>query len=300
MTREFRLDGPPADSLLGFLSALGLLMTLTESRKEWNPRLAWNNMTCTLTVDSDAAYESDIASAAVDGIAEFGKNMKFPHSNLNIKLEEQSGLQEKMERVSVALGSDASGKKGKKEIAEPTPLCMMFGSGWQNFLDRVTLAVTVDDKGRAIDEIRTALFAKWTYSDTDSKFTFRWDPTEYRPHALRATDPTKEDISTVNGANRLAAVGFTACVCAPTRQGLSTALCDKGGMVWPLWDAPLSMAAVRVLITRPALKKMLSDDGDQEVLDEISSHGVSTVMKARLFWEGKFKNVSAAKPIDVV
>lgn len=331
MGKAFMLEGPPADSLLGFLATVGLLMVLDKTAG-WSPKLAWKDNTASLHVDSPNVTENDVVEAAIDGIAEFGKRMKFPFKNLKIKPGDQSELPKHVDPdIAAACGSDASDRKdGNDTIAEPTPLCMMFGSGHQNFLSRLTEAVTVSEseRPRAASQVREALFSKWKYKDTEPKIAFRWDPTEYRPHALRAVDPTKEIISTMNGANRLAAVGFTSFACAPTRRGLSATLCSKGDIVWPIWGSPLSMAAVRILMTHPSLKKMLPNDTKpgtrklqkalefngtsagrfsrqnqskkmQRVLEELNACGVHTVMKARLFWEGKYKNVSVANPMLV-
>ena len=308
MDKVFRLEGPPADSLLGFLATVGLIMVLDKTAG-WTPKLAWKDNTAHLHTSTPDATESDVVEAAVKGISEFGKIMKFPFKNLKIELDEQSELQDKVNPdIAVACGSDAADRKdGNKIIAEPTPLCMMFGSGHQNFLSRLTEAVTIDETEhpRAASQIRDALFSKWKYKDTEPKIAFRWDPTEYRPHALRAVDPTKEIISTMNGANRLAAVGFTSFACVPVRRRLSTTLCKKGHIAWPIWSHPLSVAALRVMMVHPSLKKMLPNDTKsrpknmQRALEELNACGVETVMKARLFWDGKYKNVSVAEPMTV-
>ena len=302
MGNVLRLEGPPADSLLGFLSTIGLVMVLEKSTK-WAPKLAWKNRTAHLYVNADSdVAEGDVVEAAVAGISEFSEIMKFKEKNLKITMDDQHELQNRLDpSIAAAFGSDAS-KRKNEDVAEPTPLCMMFGSGHQNFLPRLTAATTISkqDLAEAKNQVRESLFSKWMYKDTEPKIAFRWDPTEYRPHALRATDPTKEGANTMNGANRLAAVGFTSCMCAPTRRGLSTALCNKdGGIVWPIWSSPLSMAAIRVMMTHPALKKMLLKDVDQEVLYELGAYGINAVMEARLFWDGKYKNVTSAIPIAV-
>ena len=302
MDKVLRLEGPPADSLLGFLATIGLV-TVLEKATKWAPKLAWKDRIAHLCVDSDSSVtEGDVVEAAIDGISEFSEIMQFPVSNLKIELDKQRELQNSLDpSIAVALGSDAS-KRKNEEFAEPTPLCMMFGSGHQNFLPRLTEATTISkqDVEQARTQVRESLFSKWRYQDTEPKIAFRWDPTEYRPHALRATDPTKEKANTMNGANRLAAVGFTSCVCVPTRKGLSTALCGKdGGIVWPIWSSPLSAAAIRIMMTNPALKKMLQKDAGQDVLDDLEACGIDWVMRARLFWDGKYKNVTAATPIVV-
>src|SRR5260370_17580916 len=58
-----------------------------------------------------------------------------------------------------------------------------------------------------LDHIRRALFQPWDYSDPPP--FMRWDPNEYRPHALRADDPAKHrDRNNVRRANRLAIEGL--------------------------------------------------------------------------------------------
>ena len=302
MGKVLRLEGPPADSLLGFLSTIGLVMALEKTTK-WSPKLAWKDRTAHLCINSDSdVTDDDVVKAAVAGISKFSEIMKFPVSNLKIELDKQRELQNGLDpSIAVAFGSDAC-KRKNEDVAEPTPLCMMFGSGHQDFLPRLTAATTISKQelARATAQVHEALFSKWKYKDTEPKIAFRWDPTEYRPHALRATDPTKEKANTMNGANRLAAVGFTSCMCVPTRKGLSTALCGKdGGIVWPIWSSPLSMASIRIMMTYPVLKKMLKKDVDQDTLTKLDTCGINSVMKARLFWDGKYKNVTAAIPIAV-
>ena len=303
MGKVLRLDGPPADSLLGFLSTIGLVMVLEKSTK-WAPKLAWKNRTAHLYVDADSdVVESDVVEGAVTGISKFSDIMKFSEKNLKINMDKQRNLQNTLDpSIAAAFGSDAS-KRKNEDIAEPTPLCMMFGSGHQNFLPRLTAATTISkqDLPEAKKQVYESLFLKWMYKDTEPKIAFRWDPTEYRPHALRATDPTKEEANTMNGANRLAAVGFTSCMCVPTRRGLSTALCNKdGGIVWPIWSSPLSMASIRIMMTHPTLKKMLLKHVERDVLYELGAYGINSVMRARLFWDGKYKNVTAATPIAIL
>lgn len=302
MPSQFPLPGPPPDSLLGFLSLLGLLRTLGESRPEWRPRLSWKNLVPQLHLAVNAD-RNDVAVASVDGLAKFGAKLRFPEPNPGTEISEFTRWQKDMDPEAVtAVGSDACPKKNDKSKADTTPLCMMFGAGRQEFLARLEQATSVRESEmegvRA--EVTSALFAQWSYGDSVPKIAFRWDPTEYRPHALQSKDPKKELIQTVNGANRLAAVGFTAYECVPTTRGLATVSCLPGEAridvaLWPIWSEPLSLAAVKVAMGLPQVKKAAETKGDPVALEELQASGVRGIMRAALFWDGKFKNVRVAE-----
>lgn len=305
MSREFPLAGPPVDSLLGMLSLLGLLRSLEEARSDWKPTLSWKKGVPHLRVDGSPT-EEDVADAAVQGIEEFGKKLKFPAPDPGVDVGEFRKWQREMDPEAVAaIGSDACLKKDK-DVVETTVLCMMFGAGWQNFLSRLADATTVGDGGRSNvqKDISAALFSRWLYTDTIPKIAFRWDPTEYRPHALQSTDPKGDLVQTVNGANRLAAVGFTTYQCVPTRRGLSTVSCMAGGarrdyVMWPVCQDHLSLAALRILMRHPSIKVVASGKADLSARKALRSYGVGAVMKAEVFWDGKFKNVGRAEPLAV-
>ena len=302
MASQFPLPGPPPTSLLGFLSLLGLLRTLGESRPKWDPRLSWKNLVPQLHL-AENTDRNGVAEAAVCGLAQFGEKFRFPDPNPGVEIDEFRQWQEKMDPEAVtAVGSDACPKKNDKTKADTTPLCMMFGAGRQEFLARLEQATSVceSDREGVRAEVSDALFARWSYSDSLPKIAFRWDPTEYRPHALQSKDPKKEIIQTVNGANRLAAVGFTVYECVPTARGLSTVSCMPGEAridvaLWPIWSDPLSLTEVKVVMSLPQVKKAAGSAGDPASLEELQAYGINGIMRAALFWDGKFKNVRVAE-----
>lgn len=303
MPSDIPLPGPPANSLLGFLSLLGLLRSLEEEDTGWRPRLSWDGMVPRLHLDGQIG-RLDVADATARGIEKFGSRLRFPSANPGVGAEEFALWQDKLDPEAVgAIGSDACVKKNKDAV-ETTALCMMFGAGRQEFLPRLTLATAVDEENRlgVRKEVHDALFSRWLYRDTAPKIAFRWDPTEFRPHAMQDSDPKKDLVQTVNGANRLAAVGFTAYQCVPTGRGLATTSCMAGPArlyyaLWPVWIPPLSLAAIRVLLRLPSVTRSAGGAADGPTVRELRAYGVATVMRAELFWEGKFRNVRAAEPI---
>lgn len=305
MTSELMLPGPHAGSLLGFLSVLGLLRSLDAVEPGWQPMLSWKGQSPCLHTGVQVT-EQDVDNAAVRGIEEIGHTMKFPEPNPGVEVDKFSQWQRDMDaEVIGAIGSDACLKKDKDKV-ETTPLCMMFGSGHQEFLTRLGLATSVGHEGRQVvlEEVHRALFSPWRYTDTIPKIAMRWDPTEYHPHALQGKDPKSELIYTVNGANRLAAVGFISYQCVPTRRGLSAVSCMDGSgrssfVLWPVWPQPLSLAAIRTIMRHPSIKLVADNKDDLEARRALRAYGIGVVMKAKLFWDDKFKNVTPAEPVTM-
>ena len=296
------MPGPPPASLLGFLSLLGLLRSLGESEQAWSPRLSWDGLTPQLHLD-ESVDRADIAEAATGGLLKFGEKLRFPGPNPGVEISEMTQWQSTMDPEAVtAIGSDACTKKNDSAKADTTPLCMMYGAGHQEFLTRLGQATSLQESDRndLREEVHVTLFTRWSYGDMLPKISFRWDPAEYHPHALQGTDPKKDVIQTVNGANRLAAVGFTAYECVPTTRGLATVSCMPyrrrlDTVVWPIWSQPLSLAEIKIVMRLPQIKKAASEKNDHVALEELRAYGIDSVMRATLFWDGKFKNVRMAE-----
>jgi hypothetical protein len=121
----------------------------------------------------------------------------------------------------------------------------MFGQGHQHFLGRLARLAARDDPSNIAD-LSKALFKPWRYEDhTDGS---RWDPIEDRRYAHQFGNPSdgKNQIGTVTGANRLAAIGFAALTSVPGAAGLTTVgITGRRGerdICWPLPKFPTSLA----------------------------------------------------------
>ena len=329
MPSKFDLAGIEMHNLLGFLSLLGLLKTLEIARPRWYPCVEWPGISPQIQVAEDV-QEQDVSVAAVDGLIKLGKKMDFGSYQMKISLDEFKDIQNTLNPdILVALGSDGAlenergwkrkvregggkeneengkGDKKKKEKENeltPTPLCMMFGSGHQLFLSRLHNATSIGGERRSVEsEISAALFEEWNYKDKNSKIMFRWDPKEYRPHAYRNKDPSNSPSYTMNGANRLAAVGFTSYYCVPTNRGLATISCGKNSVLWPVWTPAISLASISSIMHHPDMSGLAaSNDPEKDNSGgKLKAYGVRCVMKADLFWDDKFKNVGVAKQIQL-
>lgn len=314
-----RLEGLEPDNLLAFMALLGLLRTLEEGRPEWHPRVSWTvnelPLRPALRVPKDVDHKT-IVQAAAEGLELLAQCHEFdglvdltlpPHDAAR-KLREitKSASQDWYTAdLWAALVSDAAVSRDGKKV-EPTPLCLMFGQGHQHFLERlksVPQQKTPPERGKGrskitvseTDCLREALFTSW--KRPDATHSFRWDPNEDVRYALRAHNPTdpKTKETTQHGANRLAAVGLSLLTVAPRRRAGEVKLTVLGGQressggflfQWPIWRAPISLAAIRALLSHPGL----------ESHSKLAVPGVVEVRQARRISTGKFMNFTRAEP----
>ena len=196
-----------------------------------------------------------------------------------------------------------------EEEMEPTPFCLMFGQGHEYFLERLVsvpqmLLPPPRREGRTRIEIsetdclREALFEGWKRPDLKPAApSFRWDPHEDVRYALRARNPSGDKKTTQHGANRLAAVGFSALTVFPKQRAGNLRLEVLGGsrdrkgnfiFTWPIWRHPASLASIRGLLSHPNL----SDPETCKVL------GIVECRRVRRISAGKYMNFTQATRPD--
>ena len=315
----YRLEGLEPDNLLAFMSTLGMLRSLEEAQPSWYPRVYWDIDTLPIRPVLSivgSAKEEEVLGAIAGGLErcagqhDFGslKDLKLSPKNAVKKLRDIAvGKNRYIADLWASLISDVVIHRNKKQV-EPTPLCLMFGQGHQHFLKRLASVPRLPvpparGRGRERKEIseleclREALFEKW--KRLDATFSFRWDPHEDVRYALRATNPTdpKTKETTQHGANRLAAVGFSALTVYPKQRFDSLQLRVLGGardrkgsfiFTWPIWRHSASLASIRSLLSHPNLD-------DQEVCKAL---GIIGRFQARRISAGKFMNFTRAVRLD--
>ena len=314
--QRHRLDGLHPDNLLAFMALLGLLRCLEEAEPSWLPRVAW-------TVDAPpvrpllclarAAARDEIVAAAAAGLNRLAerhdfaplKNLRLPQEAAAEKLRAAAEGDRYTASLWAALVSDAAVRERNKTTeAEPTPFCLMFGQGHQYFLERLSAVPRqrMPDRGprrsplyvSEAECLSDALFSTWARPDANP--SFRWDPHEDVRYAHRATDPTDQrtKVRTEHGANRLAAVGLAVLTVVPRRRAGEPRLEVLGGdrgadgsfsFSWPIWQDPISFAAVRALLGHPGL----DDTATRAAL------GVIGRRRTRRISTGKFMNFTPAE-----
>jgi hypothetical protein len=279
-----RLDGLEPDNLLAFLALLGLLRVFETARPDWRPRAAWDIEDPPLRpvlVIAEAVNEREICTAAAAAVSNLFAMIDFGTSN-DLKMEKGEATKT-LCRAAAGRSADAGGfiadfftalvsdavLDQEQTRLEPTPFAYP-SVATSNFL-RNAIAITKAElpakRGRdpsypsdTAECLAQALFSPW--QRRDRPVGLRWDPDEAKRHAYQWRAPTKDPPTTQHGANRLAIVGLSAVAAVPmivhNRPQLSVIGGDDGGdrfsFAWPIWRLPASLAAIRALLSSPALR----------------------------------------------
>jgi hypothetical protein len=327
-TSGHRLEGLEPDNLLAFLALLGLLRALESvdetcaKNDKLLPRAAWDIDTPPLRPIlflARAVTPEEVATTAAKGVEaiaatyDFGgeKDLKFPRKACRTLLQQEARAAcfDNRGRVDLfaALMSDAAIKDDKKGLIDPTPLCLISGSGHQHFLERLAVVTNQptpqkDKSGKktaftsAVRCLAATLFQPWSRAD-DLTSSFRWDPEEDVRYALMAGDPSdrKYKAGTQHGANRLAAIGLAELSLVPEKRAGRVRSAVLGGasethgfsFASPIWRDLATRVAIRALLGHPDLRKPYA----------LKHLGVDHVMVAQRTGDEYYKNFSRARPL---
>ena len=320
--QEIALRGLQQDSLAAVLALTGLLKALEKSVPHWKPEAKWSQGRASLLACGDQSVDA-VCDAAASGVSSLGKKMRIGKKNVNgIEPSELPNILSRTDRDVVAsLLSD--GALTKDGTMRPGALCLTLGAGQQYFGRDFDAALGVREEGMA-NFIRRGLFETWDRPEEkqqggSSLRPFRLDWRERRKHALRASDPVGFR-APVTGAEPLIALGISEFTSAPERGGLGTTGCGSTGeaIAWPIWEKPLPLDAVRVLLGMKELRQIadaqypprkhkrasndpVANTGDRakniaRLAASMRDCGARDVIVARIFSDGKFRTVGAGTP----
>jgi hypothetical protein len=307
---QLALPGIEADCLLAFLALVGLLRSLEHARSRWCPRISWSGPPWLASLHVTASVsEAEVAAAALEGVEQIACQFNvFDKADVDFAPSEYRDYANQCRdelhggALAAAICAEAPlSKNGKKLLA--APLVMMFGQGHQHFLSRfvevsrnTTWKKGALEKGSTLqgsDKIAEALFSPWKRSDPTP--AFRWDPEEDQRYALRFRSPSLEGAApTMHGANRLACIGFLSYSTVsnePHPLAVGSRRDNGRGeveFVWPIWSPPISLLTLGALLVHP--------DVVGGRLDRMRVHGIFEIYSCRRIQNGKFLNVSRARP----
>jgi hypothetical protein len=297
---EIELSGLDGSNLLAYLAALGTLRVLAEVEPEQTVGMSWVDAGCWRPVVHHASARSSEELLAILGdrvcgeesinpawkigndltlsCADFGGHMR------DAALDATSVRRETADFLS-AFGSEVYGTGSKKELMSDTEFRTMSGAGHQHFLGFMKeLAVGTDS-----EHLRRTLFQAWDYAD--GRPSLRWDPADYRPHALRAIDPSGDPIKTMRGANRLAIEALPLFPTFPQGRQIRTVAFEDGiagtEITWPIWIDRLDLLTIVSLLASGETRKGASKGATRP--------GIAQIFRARRFTEGKYRNFSPAR-----
>ena len=142
-------------------------------------------------------------------------------------------------------GSEAVTKIHKGEVVVENS-GLSFGnnqSGRQLLRDTGDLAVGLETR-----HIRECVSKPWLYDENIK--TLKWDPSDFRPYALRDVDPGSEKVYGSRGGNLLGFYGLSMLPAFPSVDGLSTTGLSMHKRDGPEWDTSLTWA-ILVLTNSP-------------------------------------------------
>ncbi len=318
---KIELIGLDGGNLLGFLAALGTLRVLTlakpgaEVRMSWVDKRWWTPVihhasigtgeeliavlelivTARIAAQPKMKGKKKQADAASDELIAKGlanANLAYTHDHLDLSLADfrkklENAAQE-LDRREVAdfftaLGSDCFGENKLDQPATTKFRAIGGGNndGFLGFMRTIHLQTVVE-------HLSKTLFQEWDYSDPPP--LMRWDPNEYRPHALRADDPAKDrKRNNVRGANRLAIEALPLFPTVPTAKRLETTAFAKDQITWPIWVEPLNL--------RTASSLLAAKDIQSPERPIMTQRGIVQVFRARRFTEGQYRNFSPARAL---
>jgi hypothetical protein len=298
---DIELTGLDGSNLLAFLAALGALRALSMEGPATSVRMSWtdNGRWTPVLHHTQANGEDEVLTlleqcvCGEDSIRSpwrIGNDLTLSCTEFAVLMREAAmGASTKREEADylAAFGSDVYGAGPKKELISDTAFRTMSGAGHQHFLSFMRELAA----GTEREHLRRALFAPWDYAD--SRPSLRWDPADYRPHALRAVDPSGDPIRTMRGANRLAIEALPFFPTVPQQRRIRTVAFEEGddgtAVVWPIWTERLDVTTVASLLAwghTPGITE-----------GKATRPGIAQVFRARRFTEGKYRNFTPAKAL---
>jgi hypothetical protein len=303
---DIPLIGLDGSNLLAFLAALGTLRTLTlaeggaGTRMKWVRNRGWVPVIMCSVADSEddllAILESAVCGErSISDAWKIGEDLTLGLEDFRNALLKCVAVCTPDQRINAdfltAFGSEGIGSGPKKDRMSTSDF-RALGGGQQSFLGSINELATITDR----NHIRLSLFCRWEYGD--SRPSMRWDPADYRPHALRANDPSRDPIKTMRGANRLAVEALPLFPTAPNgRRILTTGFKEhdkKMELTWPVWSEALDLRTITSLL---ALRDLQQDNIEAPTRSVLERRGIRQVFRAKRFTDGKYRNFSPARAL---
>jgi len=266
-TTEIELTGLTGSSPIGALAAFGLLRLCAESEDLSQAKLGWrlrDDWFAVLSLSGDINKEA-LAVLLSEHLRKQPTDVFAWSEDVRVTREQyQETLQKSVDDASfgdrrfcdyLAAFASEMAVDNAKGLVKPTAFYMT--SGQQKFLGSALELAETYRKDQS-EKLNEALFGPWLYRD--KQHALGWDPAAERMYALRHKKPGDETPTSVSAAIRLALEAIPLFPVFPDKNGrLST-----GGFVrikrenvfqWPLWQAPISLDALKTLLTSE-----LSDD----------------------------------------
>ena len=298
---KVELKGLDGGNLLGYLAALGTLRVLALSDPDGCIRMSWTRQGAWVPVLVSARLnDAEGVVRALEALVcgertinrawTIGNDLTLSREEFAACLARDRDCDSQEPEFLAAFGSEAIGSGPRRERMSDTEFRTISGAGHQHFLGFMRELA----KDTTREQIRTALFELWDYSD--DRPSMRWDPADYRPHALRAEDPSGDPIRTMKGANRLAveALPLFPTVACDERRVRTIGFGDRDGRTevsLPIWSEPLELHTVKALLASGEIQQ---DKPDRPLM---ARRKIVQLFRVRRFTDGKYRNFTPARAL---
>jgi len=306
-------SGPDGASLLGFLASVGALVSFTTIYPDnkvtlhWEQSLGWRGR---ILIDGKPIGEDEITNLhahLTDNSNEELFNLTMNNGNDRYQTITKVELSDVRTYLKTAIREGDKTKRNRLcstyqgwfldfvegKAASSSKLCALTGGGKQFFLETALhLSGFHENRAARVTEkkhLESTLLEPWKYEEPMPGCL--WDAQEDRQYALRHRDPTQlhkgerrsnydGKVRTQRGANRLGIEALSVFPLMPKVKraetpGFSKSR-DAGHMfTWPIWETPLTLAPIRVLMSHPRLTIK------EPNLAALSPLGVSAVFRVR-------------------
>jgi hypothetical protein len=284
------LTGLRADLPIGVMAALGCLRVCERSPGWLGSKLAWKQTGQGFHAALLTAEEKDregLVAALIEDVKGAASRPELGWSE-QIKTATRESFVEHAEEALdwfAAFGSDL--ELDTEGRIEPTPFDMSVAR--QKFLaDARKLAMGLAEvrglaSGKTAEAYREAVFGPWKYRD--DQHSLGWDPSTMKLGAFTYKAPTAMANTGVRAAVWLAFESLPLFPCF-YNHGLQTLGFRRQGrreiaFCWPVWEAPISLAAVRVLLGATLVIGESSGE-------ELRARGVSAIFRSVQFKQNKY------------
>ncbi len=292
--KVIRLTGLRAESLLGFLAALGTLRLITITTP--TAKLAWADSGGGWTAEIYVPFgkfsdSNDIAKAVFDELM----NLKMNHPILQWeRFLTKSFTNEHDFYYSTALTSLTNSSLTPTDFTPvfSAQIPVQQGDSFEHF-DHPFRAARKDyylgnlksvlEKTQLSHIIRT-IVRPWDYQDAMANQSLRLDHGDDRRHAYQwhapTEDPSRQKNGCMLGANRLAIEAFPLFPCIPTQSGPTAVgfTCDSKTLTsinWPIWKSPSSLPVIASLLNLAVIHQQKPNTSI------LSLMGIVTVLRSR-------------------
>jgi len=316
-THELVLTGLDGGNPLGYLAALGTLRTATRAfnsqpvRMRWEQHGGWRPVLSS-PVDTPDALGDALHNCLTQPHECQTCGKSHPHTSALCVGDDLALPAERFRNQAIcfraanheaaaflaAFGSDAlmTTNSENQAVIQDTAFRTMSGAGHQHFLKFARNICSACTCGH----LKRDLFETWRYGDPVRNHTLRLDPLDDARYALRWSDPSgdtsRQQRGSVYGGNRLAIEALPLFTCVPRRRVLRTigfVEDQRNGtwFRWAIWAPPLSINAVRSLLTMPAART------DDDLAETLPARGVVDCFESRRLTVGKYRCFSPGRPV---